>query len=142
MPADRIETGSELWYAHRRTSYHGTDSVAEIRYVPSHRFNFIVGVEGIYDRESLREPDRIVRQTEELFPASDNARQFDFLNLGVYASSNVAIVERLLKLTGGLRYDNHSTYGSQVTGRFGGVGTSVGAVKSRRMGTVVDVGDV
>jgi iron complex outermembrane receptor protein len=119
LPGDRIEMGSQLWYAHRRTSYRGLDSVIEARFIPSSRFNFIMGAEAINDRESLRAPERIIRATDEAVPASESARRYDFMNLGVYASSNLWVLERWLKLTGGIRYDNHSTYGSQVTGRLG-----------------------
>jgi outer membrane receptor protein involved in Fe transport len=120
LPYDRIELGSDLWYARRRNSYHGVDSLLESRYLPSANFNLIVGAEGVYDRENLLTPERINRATDQIVPlASNNDRRVDLANAGIYASSNLRIVEEWLKLTGGLRYDNHSAYGSQITGRVG-----------------------
>ncbi|HEY0466061.1 MAG TPA: TonB-dependent receptor plug domain-containing protein, partial [Polyangiaceae bacterium] len=63
LPADRIEVGSALYYARRRTSYRGVDSVLEARYLPSSRFNLITGVETVFDHESLLAPERIIRET-------------------------------------------------------------------------------
>src|SRR5262249_33470770 len=102
LPGDRIETGSELWYAHRRRSYQGFDSTLEARFIPSGRFNVVAGVEGLYDRESLPAPERIIRASESIVStaADDSRRQFNFANVGVYASSNLSVIERWLKLTG------------------------------------------
>ena len=120
LPGDRIETGSDLWYARRRTSYVGVDSTLEARFIPSQRFNVIAGVEGLYDAESLPAPERIIRASETIIPtADDSRRQFNFANVGVYASSNLSVIERWLKLTGGIRYDHHSIYDNQFTGRLG-----------------------
>jgi outer membrane receptor for ferrienterochelin and colicins len=120
LPGDRVEMGSELWYARRKSSYRGVDSTLEARFIPSSRFNFIAGAETLYDRESLPAPERIIRATEQTVSSSlASGRQFNFVNLGFYGSSNVWVVERLLKLTGGIRYDNHSMYGGQLTGRLG-----------------------
>lgn len=120
LPEDRIELGSALWYARRRTSYRGVDSMAEARYFPSPRLNFVGGVEAIYDRESLLEPQRINRSNDEAVGSSqtgDDKRSF--VNLGAYISANGWLIEQWLKLTAGVRYDNHNIYGSQVTGRLG-----------------------
>jgi iron complex outermembrane receptor protein len=119
LPADRVELGSNLWYARRRTSYQGVDSVFEARIIPSTRYNLIAGVEAIYDRESLLTAERINRETDQAVISANGKRNFDFSNLGTYLSSNIWVVEQWLKLTGGIRYDNHSTYGSQLTGRLG-----------------------
>src|SRR4029079_13241407 len=42
LPADRIETVSDLYYVKRRQSYQGFDSTAETRWIPGPRFNLIV----------------------------------------------------------------------------------------------------
>jgi outer membrane receptor for ferrienterochelin and colicins len=120
LPGDRIEVGSELFYARRRTSYRGVDSTFEARFIPSQRFNIVAGVEAVHDIESLPAPERIVRATEQIVPTAETGQnRFDFTNVGVYASSNLWVVERWLKLTTGLRYDHHSIYGSLLTGRVG-----------------------
>ena len=120
LPSDRIEVGSALYYAKRRTSYRGIDSVLEARYIPSSRFNLITGVETVYDHEALLAPERVIRSNGNIVPDSDaNDKRINLMNVGIFVSSNLTLVERYLKLTGGIRYDNHSTYGSQITGRAG-----------------------
>lgn len=120
LPADRIETGSALYYAKRRTSYRGMDSVLEARWMPSSRFNLITGMETVFDHEALLAPERIIRSTGNAVPDSDaNDKRINLTNVGIFVSSNLTVVDRYLKLTGGIRYDNHSTYGSQITGRAG-----------------------
>ncbi|HEY5959972.1 MAG TPA: TonB-dependent receptor [Polyangiaceae bacterium] len=120
LPADRVELDSDLWYARRKTSYRGVDSVFEARLFPSKRINFIGGVEAVYDHENLRVPELVNRATDDVVTgAASDRRRFNFLNVGAFVSSNLWVIEQWLKLTGGLRYDNHSTYGSQVTGRAG-----------------------
>jgi outer membrane receptor for ferrienterochelin and colicins len=120
LPADRIEVGSALYYAKRRTSYRGMDSTLEARWMPSSRFNLITGMETVFDHESLLAPERIIRSSGNSVPDSDaNDKRINLTNVGIFVSSNLTVVERYLKLTGGIRYDNHSTYGSQITGRAG-----------------------
>jgi iron complex outermembrane receptor protein len=120
LPADQIEVGNALYYVRRDNFYRGIDSVLEARYLPSSRFNLITGVETVFDHEAMLAPDRIIRATDTAVPggqASD--RIINLTNVGIFVSSNLTLVERYLKLTGGIRYDDHSTYGSQITGRAG-----------------------
>ncbi len=120
LPADRIELGSDIWYARRRTHYDGADSTVELRFIPNKRFNVIAGVEGVDDYEALLTPERINRATNRPFgDTGAGDRHVNFWNVGAFVSSNLMILEPWLKLTGGVRYDDHSTYGSQVTGRAG-----------------------
>ena len=120
LPADRIEVGSALYYVRRDSSYRGIDSVLEARFLPSSRFNLITGMETVFDHEALLAPDRIIRATGNAVPGGEgNDRRINLTNVGIFVSSNLTVVDRYLKLTGGIRYDNHSTYGSQITGRAG-----------------------
>jgi len=120
LPKDRIEVGSPLYYVQRDSSYRGIDSVLEARFLASSRFNLITGVETVFDHESLLAPDRVVRATGNPVPGGEaRDRLVDLTNVGIYVSSNLTLVDRYLKLTGGIRYDDHSTYGSQITGRAG-----------------------
>jgi iron complex outermembrane receptor protein len=117
-PADRVEIASDLYYVERRQSYRGADATAEARWFPSPRFNLIVGAEGIFDREFLGTPSRINRMTLEAVPqqgATDAT--INFANLGGYVSSTVKVLDPLLKVTGGVRYDVHTQYDAQLTGR-------------------------
>ncbi|MFZ5896904.1 MAG: TonB-dependent receptor plug domain-containing protein [Myxococcota bacterium] len=120
MPADRVEIASDLFYIERKESYRGIDSVAEARFFPSSRFNLIVGVEAVYDRENLSAPQRINRATgQAVLEGGATRRSLDLTNIGAYVSSNLKLIDPWLKLTGGARYDHNSVYGSQFTGRLG-----------------------
>ncbi len=119
LPQDRVEIGSDLFYVERHQSYRGVDSMLEARYTPSSRLSVIAGVEALYDREALGAPERIDRATSLAVLASGTNRTEELVNLGAYASVNYKLFDPGLKLTGGVRYDRHSVYGSQLTGRVG-----------------------
>jgi outer membrane receptor for ferrienterochelin and colicins len=120
LPDDRVEVGSELFYVRRRQSNQGVDSVLEGRWHPHPRFNLVAGVEGVFDHEALLAPERIDRATgEAVLTGGAVDHRVDLTNVGAYVSSNVTAIERWLRLTGGLRFDSHSIYGNQLTGRVG-----------------------
>jgi outer membrane receptor for ferrienterochelin and colicins len=118
LAADRIEVASDLYYVERNQSYRGADATAEARWFPSRRFNLIVGTEGVFDREFLGAPSRINRMTLEVAPQPGATNAIiNFTNLGAYVSSTLKLMDPLLKVTGGARYDIHSQYDAQLTGR-------------------------
>jgi len=120
LPSDRVEIGSDLFYVERKQSYHGLDSVAEARFIPSSRFNIIAGTEAVYDIESFGAPQRIERATgEHVLSQGSNDIKASLTNIGTFVSSNLKVVDPWLKLTGSVRYDHHSEYGSELTGRVG-----------------------
>lgn len=119
LPPDRIEVGSDLFYVERKMAYRGVDTNVEGRWIPSDRFNLIVGSEVVYDNETLPSASRISKDDGRALDEPTGREQADFLNLGAYVSSNVQLIKRLLKLTGGARYDYHNRYGSQASGRLG-----------------------
>jgi outer membrane receptor for ferrienterochelin and colicins len=119
LPQDRVEIGSDLFYVERHQAYRGVDSMLEARFTPSTRLGLITGVEALYDHETVGAPERINRASGEAVLSSGEDRGVDLRNLGAYASVNYKLLDPGLKLTGGLRYDRHSAYGSQVTGRVG-----------------------
>jgi iron complex outermembrane receptor protein len=120
LPADRVEIASELFYVERNQSYHGIDTTAELRYFPFSRLNLITGVEAVYDQERIHTPRRVNTSTGESFDVS-GAKSFreSLTNVGAFISSNIKVIDPWLKLTGGLRYDRHSEYGDQYSGRAG-----------------------
>jgi outer membrane receptor for ferrienterochelin and colicins len=122
LPQDRIELGSELFYGERNQSYRGVDSAAEARWTPSERFNAIVGIEALYDHEKLAAPSRVLRATGAVVRLGDEDESegaFSLSNIGTFLSVNLKAYDPWLKLTGGVRYDRHSEYGDQITGRLG-----------------------
>lgn len=120
LPADRIEVASDLYYVERRESYRGVDTTAEARWMPSPRFNLIAGSEAVYDLQLLGAPQRIDRMTgAPVMQGGAADASIRLLNVGGYLSSNFKLMDPWLKLTGGVRYDHHSQYGAQVTGRLG-----------------------
>jgi iron complex outermembrane receptor protein len=120
LPADRVEIASDLYYVERRQSYRGADATLEARWFPSPRFNLIAGAEGVFDREFLGAPARIDRSTQQMVAqAGATDLTVNLANAGAYLSSTLKLLDPLLKLTGGVRYDVHSHYGEQVTGRVG-----------------------
>jgi outer membrane receptor for ferrienterochelin and colicins len=120
LPSDRIYLSSDLLYVKRHESYRGFDTTAEARWIPAPRFNLIAGTEAVVDHETLGVPERINRETQQAVPRGDESDTVvNLINVGAYASANWKVVDPWLKLTGGIRYDRHSAYGQQTTGRFG-----------------------
>ena len=119
LPRDRVEIASDLFYVERKASYRGVDAMAEARFIPSARFNLIFGVETLYDHENIDAPERINRTTGETVLQDAANPSVNLTNFGGYVSSNLKLLDPWLKLTGGVRYDRHSEYGSQLTGRVG-----------------------
>jgi outer membrane receptor for ferrienterochelin and colicins len=120
LPSDQIELGSDLFYVKRRQSYRAIDGLAELRWMPSERFNLIGGTEASVDHEQLLAPDRIARATGQ--PVELGGRggtTVTLTNLGGYVSSNLKVIDPWLKVTGGLRLDQNSQFGQQITGRAG-----------------------
>jgi iron complex outermembrane receptor protein len=120
LPSDRIEVGSDLFYVEREQSYRAFDGAFEARFVPSGRFNLIAGLEGSFDDEELLAPRRIERSTGRTVDVGGDAgTEVQLSNIGAYISSSFKLLDPGLKLTGGLRLDQHSEYGRQVSGRAG-----------------------
>lgn len=119
LPSDRIEVGSDLFYVERKMAYRGVDTNVEGRWIPSDRFNVIAGTEVIYDNETLPTTSRISKEDGSTLDEAEGTETADLLNIGAYVSSNLQVLEKWLKLTGGARYDYHNRYGSQASGRLG-----------------------
>jgi iron complex outermembrane receptor protein len=119
LPGDRIDVASELFYVKRHQSYQGVEATAEARWIPSGRFNLIVGTEAMLDHEVFGAPDQIDLATGQRLPRAGESVIADLVNVGAYTSANYKVLDPWLKLTGGLRADRHSVYGLQTTGRLG-----------------------
>jgi outer membrane receptor for ferrienterochelin and colicins len=121
LPQDRIDVASNLYYVERHQSYRGVDATFEARWTPKSRFNAIAGVETVFDHETLQPPDRIELATGRPLDqgAAGATTIANLLNVGVYTSVNLKVLDPWLKLTGGVRYDQNSVYGGQTSGRLG-----------------------
>lgn len=119
LDSDRIEVGSDLFYVERDVSYRGIDTTLESRWRPSKDFNAIVGIETLVDEERLAPPERINRANGEALGTAQGGTDVRLTNVGAFLSANYQVVDQWLKLTGGVRYDRHSQYGDQLTGRVG-----------------------
>jgi iron complex outermembrane receptor protein len=122
LPADTIDVASDLYYVERHSSYHGVDGTLEARLTPFKGANAVAGVETIFDRESLGAPERIERATGVPVPSTrpDNP-SVSLVDVGAYANASYRLFDPWLKLNGGVRYDHHSQYGGQLTGRVGAI---------------------
>ncbi|WP_437678672.1 TonB-dependent receptor plug domain-containing protein [Sorangium sp. So ce131] len=120
LPGDRIDVAGGWYYIERHMAYRGVDANVELRWVPWSRFNVILNLESIYDNEDLPSFRRVSKDSSQSFgsPQRDQ-RSTELFDVGALLSANLKVLDPWLKLTGGVRYDNHSKYGSQVTGRFG-----------------------
>ncbi len=123
LPQDRIEVASDLFYIEREQRYAGFDSVLEARWTPDLPINAIFGVETVLDNEELPPPQRVNRITGEaqVISSATEGSNVQLFNVGTFLSAGAKLWDPWLKLTGGVRYDHHSQYGDQLTGRFGAV---------------------
>ena len=96
------------------------DASAEARFTPTNALNFVAGIETVYDREELANPERIDTATGQRVGGTQGLRPpIDLVDIGTYLSSSYKLFDPWLKLSGGVRYDHHSDYGGQLTGRIG-----------------------
>ncbi|WP_437612073.1 TonB-dependent receptor [Sorangium sp. So ce834] len=120
LPGDRVDVAGGWYYIERRMAYRGVDANVELRWVPWDRFNVILNLESIYDKEDLPSFRRVSKLTGEAFGSPERERlSAELVDVGALLSANLKVLDPWLKLTGGFRYDRHSKYGNQMTGRFG-----------------------
>lgn len=120
LPADRVDVASDLYYIERHSSYRGVDGNVEARLTPFHGASLVTGIETVYDREELGNPERIDRATGLPVPATQpEPPALNLVDAGAYANASYKLFDPWLKLNGGVRYDRHSEYGDQLTGRVG-----------------------
>ncbi|WP_434046007.1 MULTISPECIES: TonB-dependent receptor plug domain-containing protein [Sorangium] len=120
LPEDRVDVAGGWYYIERRMAYRGVDANVELRWVPWDRFNVILNLESIYDNEDLPSFRRVSKITGQAFGSPEREQlSTELVDIGALLSANLKVLDPWLKLTGGFRYDNHSRYENQLTGRFG-----------------------
>ena len=121
---DRIEVNSDVFWVKRRFGYSGTDINAEVQATLPKNISLVGGVGFIYDLETLPEVQRVAKSdfgtshAGDILSVSPNpaGKTKDFLNVGAYLQAQWSPIKRLT-ITGGVRFDYHSIYGSQPSGR-------------------------
>jgi iron complex outermembrane receptor protein len=125
---DRIELGSSIYHVERRFRFQGGELNLGARWQPLASLGFVAGLGIAYDEELLpsylhvlkaRVGDQMPGDVRE--STSTRAGIEAFVNPGAYLQVAWTPFEQTLSLTGGLRYDWHNIYGSQVSGRLGAV---------------------
>lgn len=120
LPDDRVDVAGGWYYIERRMAYRGVDANVEARWMPWDRFNLILNLESVYDKEDMPSFRRVTKETGQSFGSPEREQQSaELVDIGALLSANLKVLDPWLKLTGGLRYDHHSKYGNQLTGRFG-----------------------
>jgi iron complex outermembrane receptor protein len=120
--SDRIEVGSDLYSVHRRRSYAGEQAQIEAQWKVFETLRAVAGAEIVQDRERLQAPERISKLTgQALTEQGATDRTVSLVNPGAYLQLYWDPWAQYLKLVGGLRYDHHNIYGSQVSERLAAI---------------------
>jgi outer membrane receptor for ferrienterochelin and colicins len=127
---NRVEVGSEFYYVRRQFHFRGLDVDGQLEWTPEHfplgTLRLVAGASNLVDDEHL--PSRLAiakqpteqAQTGQVIDAiSIRQGHKTFVNAGAYLQSTWGLLPELLSLTGGLRYDHHNVYGSQLSERVG-----------------------
>jgi outer membrane receptor for ferrienterochelin and colicins len=118
---DRLEVGSDLFFFRRNLHQRGGGAKAEL-VGHSGSLGWVIGSELTMDHEDISNPIRVLKIDNSIAPLESQPAH-DLTNLGGYVQADLPIAGGTLKLTGGLRLDQHFTYGPQLTGRFAAVKT-------------------
>lgn len=124
---DRIEVGSDLFYVRRVFGYRGAEATLEGQFQLHPKVASIAGLDFIYDRETDPYGIRYLKYATggyvagDTLPVNISFAAHNLVNPAAYLQLRWTPNERLLRLTGGVRYDYHNIYGSQVSGRVAAV---------------------
>jgi iron complex outermembrane receptor protein len=127
---DRTEVGSDLFWVERRFGSLGLGTTLEANYRLSSNLEVVGGLEHLVDREEPLSPASIskldidgIRAGEPLPGLDPPAPEQTLTNFGALTQVRYAPFPALA-LTGGVRFDRHSIYGPQTTGRAAAVVTA------------------
>lgn len=121
----RIEVASPDFFVRQQQDFVGADVQIGGIWTPLDALTLVVGGGVIADSETLGQTDLILKQGDTTTRTVDPGTEQTFVNPGLFAQATWVAVERYLTLTGGVRYDYHNIYGSQVSGRFGAVSNPI-----------------
>jgi iron complex outermembrane receptor protein len=123
---NRLEVGSDFYYVERRFGFRGTDLDSHLVWTPADSLHVIGGGSLLVDREELPSRIAIAKQSAEAVRPGEvieantvrGGRKM-FINAGAYLQGTWDALGPQLGITGGLRYDHHNIYGSQLSRRIG-----------------------
>lgn len=122
---DHLEVGSDVYSVRREFGYRGADLEAQTRYRPVPELQLVLGASLVYDDEDLPSVLHVLKQDAGGLSAGDVREQTStrqgrtqLVNPGALLQAHWKPLPRL-GVTGGVRYDHHNIYGSQVSGRLG-----------------------
>ncbi len=124
---DRIEVGSDLYRIRRELGYRGADAELGVRYRPLPSLTMTVGASLSYDSETLPSILHVLKRDAGDLPAGSVREQTSTRQGNTELVNPGALLQTLwtvapgVGLSGGLRYDHHNIYGSQLSGRLGAV---------------------
>lgn len=134
---DRIEVGNSLFYIRRRFGYQGFEFDGRAVLDLGNTLRAVSSVELIADREDLPSVLHVLKsrmggQEPGSVREATSIRQGTkwLLNPGGYIQL-VWQANRNISLTGGLRYDHHTVYGSQLSGRAGVTASATGELHAK-----------
>jgi iron complex outermembrane receptor protein len=129
---DTIEVGSDIFSVRRVFGYSGYELRLGATTELLDGLTAVGGVEYVYDLEQLPSTLHILKADTDDLDAGDVRASTStvqpnqaFINPGAYAQLHWLAIERLLTLTGGVRYDYHNIYGNQLSGRLGAVSSPI-----------------
>ena len=125
---DRIELGSDIYYVERRFRYQGGELHLGAHYQALPSLSFVAGLGVMYDEELLPSYLHVLKsrvgsqQPGDVRESTSTRAGIEaFINPDAFLQVAWTPLEKTLSLTGGVRYDWHNIYGSQVSGRAGAV---------------------
>ena len=123
---NRLEVGSEFYYVRQEFGFSGVDADAQAEWNPLPRVRLVAGTGLFVDHEQL--PSRLgvakqgfegIRSGEVIQAITIEQGEKAFVNVGAYLQGSWDVLDTLLGLTGGLRFDRHNVYGAQLSRRLG-----------------------
>jgi iron complex outermembrane receptor protein len=137
---DRVEVGSDLFWVQRRFQSRGLGTTLEANYRISKKLDVVAGLEQTVDREEPLTPGNISKlaigglEPGQLLPGTEpRAAPRTLTNFGALAQVRFIPI-REVALTGGARFDRHSIYGAQSSGRASAVITATDDLTFKFMG--------
>jgi len=125
---DRVETGSDLCYVRREFGFQGAEVALEGRWDATNALTLVLGTEFVHDRERLPSSLHVLKAATAdadagtVLEAISTRQGLKVLNsAAAFMQAQYTPPDSIWNVTGGLRYDHHSLYGGQISGRLAGV---------------------